>query len=297
MSEDLRETIDRELYDGSPPMSITAESLLARGHRDRRNRRLWGATGGLAVLLAAAVAIGNLPGEGGAPDNVALPGASASSSAPPPEPQYLMWRGNGDHDEGENDETRRMTAAIFAAIDASGLQSVHMEMANPVVRSEEQLVSVTGTDPDTAVPTGPERVSYVINAPFRGGWVGFRLYQKGTFTEGAGAAAYNPLVPSHDHLIAGCEDYTGMARPVGMVGEREVTLTVSCDEKSTADGERVLVRTAEVHAVSGGLEELREVVVYRGDGTALVLDSQELDSPTVAQMLAIEEALPDFTVE
>lgn len=296
MSEDLRETIDRELYEGSPPMSITAESLLAKGRRDRRNRRLWGATGGLAVLLAAGVAVTNLPGRTG-PDPVVLPEAGASSSAPPPE--YLMWRGNGDHDEGENDETRRLKTALTAAMGAAGLNVVDMEIDNPVVRGVEELVTVTGADPDpeTGAGTGRKRVFYTVNMPFGGGeqghgWVGVTVYEKGVFVEGGQAAEYNPVVPTYDHLVAGCDDYNGIARAPGVVGARGVDLKVTCQDRTTNDGDRVLVREAKITVDHGGMETLRQVVVYRKDGTAVVLDTQ-LETPTVDEMLAVEAGLPE----
>lgn len=310
MSEDLRKTLDRELYDGSPPMTITAESLLSKGHRDRRNRRAWGLTGGLAVLMAAGVAIGNLPGAQ-APTPIDV-GAPASSAPVQPVDLEWTWR-DADLEHPTNQYTDRLNEKFGAAMESIGLDPSPAGEHSGIRRSIATLVSAaTGTETDGVFPgtNGPVMSGKLITYDGERSYidtqtgkqsVNYTAFGPGTFVEGYESAPHSAVIASYDHLLASCDSGEVTAVVPGVVGPQKLQRDATCSETKTAAGERVLVEDSMLTLDAGGAESKREVVVYRADGAAVRLtvlgDGQGKYPLSVEQLLKIEKAMPDLPVE
>lgn len=329
MTQELARSLDEELAALTPPSAITSATILHKGHKAVFRRR--SAVGGaIASGIAAVVAVAVLVAPGAPPDDRGTFGEAAAPQPAFPLPaldpgtDYVWHDPYGDPQITDaTEETTKAWHAAVAEIEGATLYA-HADNGdwvpltetnrNPITRDERDMYRIVGdqkTDPDT------EPVGYA--APyFNGGdvalafggsvladslWVS--VHANGSFLPGAGQPYGNSTDEAAPYLAAGCEDY-------GYQGHDEVVATVdyTCAESTGPGDERVL--TVRTLMARDGLVFHREltVVLYRLDGTAVVVTDQLTDISktrtsmaeadlglTPENLLGLALALPSVTVD
>ncbi|GLZ81048.1 hypothetical protein Afil01_58550 [Actinorhabdospora filicis] len=327
MTEDLRARLDREFEDCTPDIIIDSASLMDRGRRRKRSRYAVMGTAALALVMALAVAIGNLPGRDGHPNPTTSgsPVPKTQPDFPLPEdldlsaPSHWISEPGSENAVATNPETVRLHEALLARLrdhgvhpnddstfgrSLGGLELDSTPFTTDMVarwnaRLSEQVAYQGGV---LDLRPGPYPTS---GRPEVNGYFSFEAVSKGSFKRGPTSASDNGHgeVRSAAYLYT-CDDYTSWVADGYIVGDWDNT----CATTDLADGAQLVTIESRRTPPPNGTEAragIDTAILYLPNGNAYMmstrlrtLDDGALAPPrlSAAQLGEILRSLPEVIV-
>lgn len=313
-TDEINRVLDDEFDRCTPELSIHPSAIVARGRRRVHLRRAGYVTGGVAAIAAVALMVPVVFAGGTTPDT-GVPAAGPRQQDPgefpialDPNVEYI-WSPDESRFDEENEAgaytetpaTEEMNDAWLAALADLGIQP--QGGAHEKVRRHNEVLTADSDQSGTYGGWGgdestvlAERPVYSAQVEVTDGFVSMDVIPAGLFLKGAGTQPKNPnyLLPDPRYLAPGCDPYT---ETVNLPEPTEVETSFVCVDAQGPDGEQILSVRPAVDRGNGPEGFITYLVVYREDGSAVVITERNLSETappvyTDEQLTELALALP-----
>ncbi|MGH8877099.1 MAG: hypothetical protein ACRD0P_07155 [Stackebrandtia sp.] len=333
MTDDMRDLLHKALPEALPPAEWSSQDLEKHARRSMRNRRIGFAGAALAAVVAAALALPPAVPDEPAPATPAAPNDEQPEYTLPKLDDKLGYTWEPTTESSQTKATKQITKAFvkqLASFEGVKVDDLDGEPTafkpgdmSPVERQERELwpddkdaepkplVDEKGEVYSPPVYMSTEKRYLRFPGAEQSEGVRLRVNAPGTFVDGRpekavahpvglGESGIGPSPMDVEYLADNCDGFSWKDEH-----GKDAKTEFDC-EKTSVDEGTVLATERTDNYSNGNVAISRAVVLYRDNGTAVVIENQpSLQKPGAGgeptldneQLVAIAQAIPDVTVE